>query len=256
MAHYGGVLLPTPTPSTDLEAARSASLRRRLGLACVIVILVASNVVSNRMWPAAYVPWNLGVAAVLLLTARRAGLSWEQIGLGRGRLRSGVWTGALVAGSVLVLYAVALALPATREAFLDRRAAGPLSAVLVAALIRIPLGTVVLEEVAFRGVLPALVNGHPDGRFWRGALVSSVLFGLWHILPSIGITASNAAVGAALGGWGVAARCSVAVAAMTAAGLVMMLWRRWGGHLATPAMTHMATNSAGVLIAWWLVSGP
>jgi membrane protease YdiL (CAAX protease family) len=54
---------------------------------------------------------------------------------------------------------------------------------------------VVLEEVAFRGVLPALV----DGGWWRATLVSSALFGLWHVLPSLGMSSANAAAGAALG---------------------------------------------------------
>ena len=46
----------------------------------------------------------------------------------------------------------------------------------------IPIGTVLLEEVAFRGVLWGLL--------WRlggtvvATAVSSALFGLWHILPS------------------------------------------------------------------------
>ena len=50
------------------------------------------------------------------------------------------------------------------------------------------------------------------------------------------------------------AQVSLAVVAMFAAGLLMMLLRRWGGHVATPALAHLATNSLGVLIAWWLVS--
>jgi membrane protease YdiL (CAAX protease family) len=229
-------------------------LRRRLVLCSVITILVGSNVVSNRVWPEGYIPWNLAVAGVLLLLARHAGLSWADIGLGRARLRRGLLLGALVAGLVAAVYLAALAFPTTREAFLDRRAAGPLAAALFAALVRIPLGTVVLEEVAFRGVLPALVNGGDKGGFWRGALVSSALFGLWHVLPSLGMSTSNAAVGAAVGGWGLAGQAALAVLATAAAGLLMMLWRRWSGHLATPALCHLATNSLGVLIAWWVVS--
>lgn len=219
----------------------------------MITILVGSNVVSNRVWPEGYIPWNLAVAGVLLVLARLAGLSWADVGLGRARLRRGLLLGALVAALVAAVYLAALAFPATREAFLDRRAAGPLTAALFAALIRIPLGTVVLEEVAFRGVLPALVNG--DRGFWRGALVSSALFGLWHVLPSLGMSTSNAAVGTAVGGWGLVGQAALAVLATAVAGLVMMLGRRWSGHLATPALCHLATNSLGLLVAWWVVSG-
>jgi membrane protease YdiL (CAAX protease family) len=227
--------------------------RHRLVLGCVIAILVISNIVSNYAWPQAYIPWNLTVAAVLVTLTHRAGLSWSAIGLGRDRLGRGLLFGALAVAIVGAVYAIALAVPFSREAFMDNRAAGPLATALFAALVRIPFGTVLLEEVAFRGVLPALVNR--NGGWWRGALVSSALFGLWHVLPSLGVSASNAAVGAAVGGWGMVAQVSLAVVSMFAAGLLMMLWRRWSGHVATPALAHLATNSLGVLIAWWLVSG-
>lgn len=222
-------------------------------LGCVVTILVVSNVVSNYLWPQAYIPWNLTIAAVLVIVAHSAGLRWSDIGLGRDRLIRGLVVGALAVAIVAAVYAIAVALPFSREAFMDRRAAGPLATALFAALVRIPFGTVLLEEVAFRGVLPALVNS--GGGWWRGALVSSALFGLWHVLPSLGVSASNAAVGAAVGGWGMVAQAAIAVVSMFAAGLLMMLWRRWGGHIATPALAHLATNSLGVLIAWWMVSG-
>ena len=261
MTHHGEVPPATVARPASPGAPAAARGRRRMVLVAVIAILTASNIVSNRVWPQAYVPWNLAVAAVLLVLARRAGLTWADLGLGRLRLHRGLLIGGLAAGLVAAVYLVAVLLPATRDAFLDQRAAGPLSAALLAALVRIPLGTVVLEEVAFRGVLPALINGgvnsgDGDGTgWWRGALVSSVLFGLWHVLPSIGVDASNAAMASAFGGWGMVAQAALAVVAMTAAGLLLMLWRRWGGHLVTPALSHLATNSRGVLIAWWLVSG-
>jgi membrane protease YdiL (CAAX protease family) len=134
--------------------------------------------------------------------------------------------------------------------FLDARAAGPLSTALFAAFVRIPLGTVVLEEVAFRGVLPALVSGS----WWRATLVSSALFGLWHVLPAAGLASANAAVGATFGGWGAAGPAGLAVLSAFVAGVLMCGLRRWSGHLVTPMLAHLATNSLGVLFAWWTVS--
>lgn len=199
------------------------------------------------------------MAALLLALARYSGLSWDDLGLGRRGLRRGGLVGTVAVGLVVLTYLVALALPATRAAFLDSRAAVPLNGALLAALVRVPFGTVVLEEVAFRGVLPALVSGgsaRAGGRgWWHGALVSSALFGLWHVLPSIGVSTANAAMAAALGGWGIVAQAALAVVAMTAAGLLLMWWRRLGGHLLTPALAHLATNSLGVLLAWWVITG-
>jgi CAAX protease family protein len=48
------------------------------------------------------------------------------------------------------------------------------------ACVRIPLGTVVLEEVAFRSVLPALAARRYG--ISGGVLIASALFGLWHVL--------------------------------------------------------------------------
>ncbi|AEA25023.1 Abortive infection protein [Pseudonocardia dioxanivorans CB1190] len=235
-------------PDQPLRPGRA--LRRRLGLVSVITILAASNVVSNRLWPEAYIPWNLAVAALLVVVARGCGVTWADLGLSRATVRRGLGVGAIAFAAVAVLYLVALAIPATREAFQDSRAAGPLGAMLFAALIRIPLGTAVLEEVAFRGVLPGLVGGS----WWRRTLVSSGLFGLWHVLPSIGMAGANAAVAASVGGWGTVATCAAAVVGTAAAGVLLSAWRRWGGHLVTPVLAHVATNSLGVLIAWWVVT--
>ena len=61
----------------------------------------------------------------------------------------------------------------------------------------VPLGTVVPEELAFRGLLLALLA---RGRGVRAAtLLSSGLFGLWHILPSLGGGVANATIAGAVG---------------------------------------------------------
>jgi membrane protease YdiL (CAAX protease family) len=154
--------------------------------------------------------------------------------------------GAAAAGAVGLVYAAAVTLPATRVAFVDTRGAAPLATVLFAALVRIPFGTVMLEELAFRGLLPALVGGG----WWRATLVSSGLFGLWHVLPSLGYATSNAAAGAL--GPGPAVLGTVAFTAT--AGVVFRAGQRWSGHLVTPMLLHVATNSLGALVAWWVVT--
>jgi membrane protease YdiL (CAAX protease family) len=229
------------TPST-----RTAPWRVRVALVAALTVLAASNVVSNRLWPQGYLVWNLTMAGVLLLLARAGGLTRDDLGLGGDRLRRGLALGGVAAAAVGLLYAVALALPATRAAFVDDRGAAPLTAVLFVALVRIPLGTVVLEELAFRGVLPALVGGG----WWRATLVSSGLFGLWHVLPSMG--AGNAVSGA-LGPSGAVVGTVLFTAA---AGVVFRAWQRWSGHLVTPMLLHAATNSLGALVAWWVTHRP
>lgn len=227
-------------------------VRLRLGLVLAVAILAGSNLVSNRVFTGfAYVPWNLTVAALLVFVARRCGVTWADLGLQNTRLRRGLLVGAIAASFVVLIYTIGLLLPATRSAFADQRAAGSVQTLLFAALIQIPLGTVVLEEVAFRGVLPALFGGR---RFWPTALASSVLFGLWHVLPSLGVSTANAAMGATIGGIGLFAQTAVVVVAMTGAGMLLMVYRRWGGHLVSPVIAHIATNSLGVLLAWLVIT--
>ena len=244
------------TPGTTITAPRSAGQAHRLGLrwgfVLAVAVLAGSNLVSNLLLTGiGYLPWNLAVTALLLVLARRCGLSWSDLGLQNKRLRRGLLVGASVASLIALIYTIGWALPATRSVFADQRAAGTVQTMLLAALIQIPLGTVVLEEVAFRGVLPALFGG---GRFWPTALASSALFGLWHILPSLGVSRTNAAMGATIGGMGLLVQTVVVVVAMTGAGMLLMIHRRWGGHLVSPVIAHIATNSFGVLIAWLVIT--
>ena len=188
---------------SDPRSSHRARQRRLIALGVAIALLVISNVMSNRILPEwAYVPWNLSMAFVLLVrrlprrrrTGRRSG--WAS-GTGTGRSASGCCCSAAPRCSSRSGWS----LPATRNAFIDTRIGdADVAQMLCVVLMQIPLGTVVLEEVAFRGVLPALMGASPAIRWrWRPVLGASVLFGLWHILPSIGIDNANAAVGDALG---------------------------------------------------------
>jgi len=56
---------------------------------------------------------------------------------------------------------------------------------LRAILVRVPFGTVLLEEVAFRGVLPALLGTDGQRWRWRPVLGASVLFGLFHLFSAL-----------------------------------------------------------------------
>jgi membrane protease YdiL (CAAX protease family) len=195
-------------------------------------------------------------AGLLVVLARRDGCSWTALGLGRESLGPGLrWAGVLIA-AVLLGYVVAAALPITRQAFADTRATSLSGAALLShLLIRIPLGTALLEEVAFRGVVYAMVERR---RGVRAAVVgSSLLFGLWHVLPSLGLRRANAAVADVLG-FGTAGAVVAAVAATAAttlAGVVFCELRRRSGGLLAPFALHWALNALGLLVAWLAFAG-
>jgi len=244
-----------PAAAGSIDPSGTAKAAQRTALAAVVVLLGAVNLLNNRLLPEAYVATCTLAAVLLLLLARLDGCSWSQLGVGRGSLRSGLrWSLALVV-VVLLCDAVAAALPLTRPAFLDSRAAGLSGGeVLVRGLARIPLGTVLLEETGFRGVLYAML-----ARRYRlpiAVAISSLLFGLWHVLPSLGLQRENAAVHALFGSGplGAAASVAAAVAGTTLAGVAFCELRRRSGSLLAPFVLHWATGAVALLLAWKLTA--
>ena len=139
-------------------------------------------------------------------------------------------------------------LPITRPFFLADRYA-TLSGAMIALMIVIPLQTVIPEELAFRGVL----HGALDRAYGvRGVFAAgSLLFGLWHIASSLGLTSGNRGLSGILGG-GVAAQIAgiaLAVLATAAAGAVFTWLRRRSGSLLAPIALHWSLNGAGALAA-------
>jgi membrane protease YdiL (CAAX protease family) len=215
----------------------------------LVAVLAGSNVMTNRILPGAlYVPWNLAVAGAILGIAARDGRTLADIGLSRATVPAGVRLGACVVGAVIVGYLGAVALPATRDLFDDSRAEGlGVGGVLYAALVRVPLGTVVLEELAFRGVLPAMLGTRV--RMTAAVLLPAGLFGLWHVLPATGLEQRNEMVDDVLGGAGVAVIRVLAVVATAIGGLVLWWFRQRSDSLAAPMIVHWSTNGLGYLLA-------
>lgn len=220
-------------------------------LLLAVVVLVVANVLNGVLAAVWYVPVCVVAAALLVLIARRSGYTWDDLGLGRAAARRGLRWGLVLVGAVLVILSVGLALPFTREAFLDERAAGLSSVELVyRVLVRVPLGTVLLEEIAFRGVLWAMVRRR-CGPVWA-TVVSSVLFGLWHVQPSRGLTRANAAAQAVFGAGqvGIALSVTAAVVGTALAGALLCELRRRSGSLIPPVLLHGTLNGASYALAW------
>jgi len=190
----------------------------------------------------AYVPLNLAAAGAVVGTARRRGLSWSELGLGRDRLPSGARWGGAVAAAVAAGLAVAVAVPSLHPLLDDARVRhlGP-GTVAYHALVRVPLGTVVLEEVAFRGALFGAL-ARDGSRAWA-AVGSSVVFGLWHIRPTLGLLDANDVAPDPVARAGAVA---AAVVVTTAGGLLFCLLRVRSGSTLAPVIAHTATNSLGI----------
>jgi uncharacterized protein len=213
------------------------------------VLLVAYNAAINLLpmprWT--YVPLNLAATGALLVLARSRGLTWDDLGLAREMALSGLRWGGAAAVAVAVAVAIGVLagdrIPGVSTLLADRRAEGMSGGELVyQTLLRIPLGTALFEEVAFRGVLLALVARHRS--MLAAVIVSSVVFGLWHVGPGLATLRLNepgmSAVGQLVGVSGM-------VAVTTVAGVGFCLLRLGSGSLLAPVLTHWATNAFGLL---------
>ena len=232
----------------------TAAVRRaryRVFSGAVVVALVGINVINHALHP----PWWVRAlaGAGLLSAARLVGLSWSQLGLGRAGLRAGCLWGLGAIAAVAVVYTVGVLLPPVRPAFQDVRYDLPLPGALRTAFVAIPFGTVLLEEVAFRSVLWGALARH--ARPWQVLGTTSVLFGLWHVIPALGVGETNRGVSQTVGAAGSAALVVGTVALTTVGGLVFGEMRRRSGSVVASAGAHWATNALGVLFglfAWRL----
>jgi uncharacterized protein len=230
--------------------------RTQVDVAVVVVVLTLTNLIAHFTTPWASVV-TVPVAAIGLVAWLRVnGLGWAELGLGREHWKSGAAYAAGAIVSVLAVIAVGALLPWTRPMFMNQHYA-TISGALMASMIIIPLQTVIPEELAFRGVLHGALN-----RAWgfRGvALAGSLLFGLWHIATSLGLTSSNVGFTRVLGGGvvGMLAGVVLAVVATAAAGFVFSWLRRRSGSLLAPIALHWSLNGLGALAAAlvWQLSG-
>ncbi len=223
-----------------------------LATVAVLVILIFVNLLNNKWAKRHYLLVCLIATAVLLAIARIDGITWTQLGLARSTWEKGLIWSVIVVGAVALFYAVVASLPFTRAAFADKRAAeGGWFSVIYHSVLRIPFGTALLEETAFRGVLLAVV-----GETWGvtvGVVVSSVVFGLWHVLPALDFHDSHDA--AARFGDGKKAKASSVVLTVLgtgAAGIGFCVLRLWSDSLFAPIALHAALNGIGFAVSWGL----
>ncbi|HEY7135832.1 MAG TPA: CPBP family intramembrane glutamic endopeptidase [Acidimicrobiia bacterium] len=200
-----------------------------------------------------------GVAAILLAlamlaVARAAQLGSTDLGLAASDVPNGLRYGAAVLGLVVVVLVVTAAIPATSHFLDDERADLSVGGLVYAVVVSTLLVTVLPEELAFRGVL--LGAGRELWSDLRAVVVSSLLFGLWHISPTLGTMSSNReTAGTAASAWGAAVLVAGSVAITFAAGVVFCWLRIRSRSLVAPVLAHVATNGAAFVVAWFVVRG-
>lgn len=216
-----------------------------LAAAGCVVLAAYNNLAGAQRWHRRWYPLvNALAAAAALGAAAASGLTASDLGLRRDRLRSGLRYGSAAAAPVAAAFGVAALTPAAQPLLDDQRIAGlDRRQLAYQALVRIPVGTVAWEEIAFRGVLTAALRrvlAEP-----AATVVGSVVFGVWHIRPTVEALEVN---GLAAGRGARILVVTGVVAGTAGAGALLSLLRERSGSLVAPVVLHLAANCPGPLV--------
>jgi membrane protease YdiL (CAAX protease family) len=191
---------------------------------------------------------NLGLLSLLLLWARWAGFTLTELGLAGAQARASALWGIAV-GLVLALPPVALIALApfvTGEPVQAGEINGLSGSEMALRLaFRVPVGTALFEEVAFRGVLYASWLRATDLR--RTVLGTGAVFALWHVVITFKSVAESEVVEAApliaLGYLG-----SLLGLFVGGAAFALLRWRT--GGVAGPFFFHWIVVALMTLTVW------
>ncbi len=217
-----------------------------------IAAIGLTNIALNRIVPrGTEIPAGLAAAAGMVLLASRAGVSMERQGLAPDAAGTGARYGIAIGVPLGALLALGALLPATKHFYRDRSiiAARPGEAAYQM-FARIPLATATSEELIFRSAFEGLLSLRRPT--WQVRVLSSPLFGLWHVLPALDQAQSNPGVldvhrGSTVRRTGVIA----ATVVITALGGLALSWiRDRTQSVLAPIIVHAAVNAGGFAGGW------
>lgn len=235
---------PSDDTGTDGTPTAKAPHWRRLAPPAVVALLLLgwSNVALPALPadPVLKALFNLGGVAALVTVARLLGLTWADLGIGRGTWGAGARWGGAAIGVAILGYGVVLAVAPDLLENPQLAGASP-GALLLRGLVLIPLGTVLAEELAFRGVL----QGHSVRSLSARVALSTtaVAFGLWHLTVALGPSAVPLPPTLQ---W----TSALAVLVVTVLGGFALGWlRHRTGSVLAPIGLHLGTNAVGLVAA-------
>ncbi len=217
-----------------------------------VAVIATSNIVLNRAIPRGVeVPAGLTAAGVVALMALRSRATRDDVGFAADALPAGARLGLSLGapiGTVIMLGAFSNRL----KGFYDRErmASTGLFKALYQFGLRIPIATAAAEEIIFRGGLEAVLRLRRSPN--QAALLASMLFGVWHVLPTLDRMEADQSLAEMHDGSlrRKAAGVATTVAATFAAGLGFSLLRRHTGSIIAPIIVHASFNGGGYIGSW------
>jgi len=193
-----------------------------------------------------------GASAIALGAARTAGVSWADLGLAPDRARRSAGVGVAVAVPIAAAVVAGARHPTTRGLFADARVVELRDRdAAYELLVRIPVVTAATEELLFRSVLFGVSEQGLGSR--RAAVWTSLVFGVWHIVPALHSHRHNAAAAGAVDGKGGRGALVVGTVVATAvAGAALCILRIRTKSVVGPIIVHAVLNGVAFAAARWV----
>jgi membrane protease YdiL (CAAX protease family) len=179
-----------------------------------------------------------GLGAIFWLS----GLKFKDIGLAKSHLKAGV----LLALKLTIIYSLFLLVIflIDRSLFKDSRYHHPIGTALYAVLLILPAKTILFEELAFRGIVPALINKVSNVK--SAILYSSLIFGAWHLTTALGVKSDFTSHGFRIPSVVV---LLIIFVITSVAGYILCYLRYKSDSLVTPLILHWFINASAVILA-------
>ena len=220
-------------------------------------VLFAHNLLVHRaLRPPADAALNLASAIGLTAFALRTGSAPADLGLDRADLKNGLKSGSTAAAWCSAGIGIAAAIPTTRKFFLDARLISmSRRETLYHASLRIPVATALAEEIMFRSALHALFAREHSLR--TTLTWTSLLFGMWHILPTLDTFGGNPASNIGQNPGRARLLAALGITGATAGvGLFFSNLRLRSGSVVAAVLPHAAINIVALVIGKALVHRP
>lgn len=215
---------------------------------CVIAFTIAIINTAIKSEPNFLKLFLFAVCLISIIYAlKKTKFTIDDFGLNSGNLKQ-IFTWSVVC-VLSVVIPMTLAFLVNSDFFLDERFNKTLSQTIVYAFFAIPVFTVFIEELIFRGFIWGFIRCYKTEK--SATIISSILFGFWHLLSAknldrsfllnAGINSSQALLLVVIG----------TVFITTCAGVILCELRRRTNSLWVPIAFHWSINATGVLLAYF-----
>lgn len=218
-------------------------------VAAIVLASIALDIAANSVLPRRlHIPISLATAAGVSWLGAKAGVPFAEQGMSLRDAPRGLLYG-LAASLPSAIALVSASRHRSLRTFYHQDAIATATPGWAAyeALVRVPFGTALPEEMIFRGTTMALLARRRSRL--TTLIVSSALFGLWHIAPTTQRLDETPHVRHLPPGYQLG-HVAGSVVATTLAGIALGVLRLRSRSIVAPWLAHTSANASGYAAAW------